>query len=143
MVKRTHLRSVATFLLILSVSVPVWANGPGRGGEPGPGGGARGAAAIGLLGQLIFPCPADCQSTANTCLSTADSDAISCIESACTTEITTAQTACGASRTSQDCRTAVAALHDCAASCLDMRTTAVTDCRDAASTCRSACTSGQ
>lgn len=143
-VKRLHLGTIATFLFLVAIALPVWANGPGRGGNPAMGGPhAGGPGAIGLLGQLIFPCPSDCLNTENSCSATADSTALSCIEDACATEISTAQTDCATQRASSDCRTAVTALRECAASCLDTRATSLGDCRDALDTCRAACGSAQ
>lgn len=128
--------------LALLVALPAWAHGrPGLGaGKPG---GERPPFAGGVLGQLIFPCPAACAETVDSCVATADAAAVDCVSSACPTEVTTAQTACAEVRSSEECRDAVAALRDCGETCLDTRSTAIQACRAALSDCRDACESAE
>jgi hypothetical protein len=144
MVRRNTWKStvgLATLFALIG-SAPVWAHGPERGefGPPGPIGMRPGGYPGGLLLQLVYPCQADCVSTARTCNDTADSDASSCVSAACPTEIQTTQSACAADHRAQACLDAVNALRTCAQSCLSTRQTALTNCRDALGVCRQACT---
>ena len=97
----------------------------------------------GVLDRLIFPCPAECEDTADACITAADSAAVTCAEAACASQITAAQTACTDSRTSQDCRNAVSVLRTCAGSCLDTHTSAVETCRSTLGDCLDACDTAQ
>ena len=70
MMKRRNGASIVSLLglLVLSATVPAVAHafpggGPGFGPHP-PGPGS-------VLDRLIFPCPGDCEDTANTCTSAA------------------------------------------------------------------------
>ena len=131
-----------TTLFALSVVVPVGARAFGRGGG-GPGFGGRAGGLGGLLERLLNPCRSDCRDTADDCSAAADSAALTCIDGACAAEVTTAQSACATERRSPDCRDAISALRECAATCLDTRTTAVTACHAALGDCLDACDSAQ
>jgi hypothetical protein len=145
----TNWKSMITVGAMLgsTLAVPVWAHGPGHGGigrgEPPVSQPAMPRPMVphvrGLLGQLIFPCPADCDDKARACYDAADSAALTCITGACGTEVSTAQAACEVDRGSQACRDAVTALHTCSASCLETRKTAITTCRTDLYSCRTAC----
>ena len=126
---------------VLGFAIPALANG--RHGGPEGGGPGLGLRSRGVLNQLIFPCQSDCAATAQTCNDTADSDAVTCISGACASDVSAAQTACQADSHAQACGTAVRALAECAASCLETRATALGVCRDALSECRDACESAQ
>ena len=112
--------------------------GSGRGGLRGipP---SRAGHPVGVLRELIYPCPAACNEIAKDCNETADTAALACVSDACPTEITAAQTACADDSRSDACQTAVTALRTCAATCLDTRATAITACRTALRTCADAC----
>lgn len=141
---RTQNRTMMIVLAILFVVTALPALAQGRHGfSLGGGGRAHAQHARGILGQLIFPCPAACADTARTCLDDADGAALTCVTGACSAEITTAQTACAEDRTSEDCEDAVEALSDCADTCLDTRADAVDVCRDTARDCRDACESDE
>ena len=133
---RTWIAAVSG-LLVLGLAVAAEAHGRGGfgGGFGGPGFPGSGA----LLGRLLFPCPAACRDTAESCTATADSAALTCVEGACAAEITAAQTACKDDRRSQACRDAVNGLRECADTCLNTRRTAVGACRDALGDCLDAC----
>jgi hypothetical protein len=133
---------IASTIFALIASTPAFAHG-GHGPGAGRPSGVRALHSRGVLGQLIFPCQAACTDTAQSCAESADSTATSCISSACPDEITAAQTACAADRSSDACESAVEALRDCAADCLDTRATAVGICRDALRDCNAACESDQ
>ncbi len=133
--------------LALTVAHPSWAR-PERHGVRGGGGIPKAALPRtahprGLLGQLIFPCPAACATAAESCHETAKDEALSCITGACASEIAAAQTACAADRTSDACEEAVDALDACADPCLDANAAAVDTCRDTLIDCRDACTSDE
>ncbi len=130
-------------VLALGLAVPAWAHGVAGLGSAARPSGLRELYAPGLLGQLLYPCQADCAAAAETCADGANSDALSCISSDCPTEIKTAQTACATSRSSSDCRTAVTALVQCADSCLTARSPAIATCHGTLNDCRSACQSAQ
>lgn len=136
----------ALALLMLGLTIPAGARGPGRGG-PGaaglPGPGPEGGFAGGVLEQLISPCRAGCLATARDCRDAAETSVLSCVQDVCATEITTAQSACATDRTSQSCQDAVSALRTCAQTCLETFHDAVTACRDALGVCRDTCDTTQ
>jgi hypothetical protein len=148
--KRIASLGMATVALgVLTLAAAQAHRGGGRPGfAPGSGIGVPGAEAEGghgrrpssLLRRLIFPCPAACSDTARTCGQTADETALSCIAGACASEVSAAQAACGPETPTETCRTAVNALRTCAASCLESRATARSECRTAAENCLDACT---
>jgi hypothetical protein len=151
MITRKNVRTmfVLAAVLTLVVAIPAWARGPSRAGfgvghmlRPG---GPKPVAPPprGLLGQLIYPCPAACFNTAKTCYEGADTDALACISAACATAIQTAQAACATDRRSEACRDAVSDLATCSDSCLDTRETTVRACREALNDCRAACDSAE
>ena len=139
-------RLAALAILSLALALPAWAHaGRGSLGRPGvsrpiP---PRNAHPRGLLGQLIFPCQADCADSAETCGETADSTALACILSACTAEVDAAQAACGADRSSDECLSAASALADCADACLETHADELGTCRDTLVDCRTACESDE
>ena len=134
---------VALSIVAMCAAAPALAHGGPGGPPPGRPSGIKALYSRGLLGQLIFPCEAECASTAETCAETAEAEALSCISSACPDEVTTAQTACGADRSSSDCKDAVAALYTCGSTCLTTHSTAVMACRTTQNDCRTACSSSE
>lgn len=124
-------------LLTLCMAATAFAQGR-RGATPPRGGGAPHSR--GVLGQLVFPCPAACADDARDCTESANDDAVSCIGTACPTEVTAAQDACTEDKRSEECKAAIGALAECADSCLDTYSTAVGACRTALGECREACT---
>jgi hypothetical protein len=138
--KKSSMLMVLAAALAVGVALPALARGPrGRGiSRPMQ---ARALHSHGLLGRLIFPCPADCVETTQDCLDTANTEALSCATDACGTEIAAAQAACGEDRSSDECEDAVDALADCADECLDTHADAVDVCRDTLRDCRDACES--
>jgi hypothetical protein len=124
--------------LALASAVPALARGPREHRIPKP---PRASTihARGLLGQLIFPCPAGCVSDAASCLEDANSTALSCISDACPTEVANAQSACAADRSSAECSDAVDALATCADGCLATRTDDIDACRNTLRDCRDVC----
>jgi len=129
---------VLSGLLVLTAALPALARGRGERAHVRAGL-ARTLHAHGLLGQLIFPCPAACVAEAKSCLDAADAAALTCIADSCTAEVDAAQVACSTNRSSSDCHEAVVALAECGADCLDIRAGAVSDCRSAQLECRDAC----
>jgi len=125
-------------LLVLAVALPALARGRGD-RDMARAGLARTLHSRGLLGQLIFPCPAACGADAKACLDDADAAALTCISDSCASEVDAAQTACTADRSSTDCRDAVRALAECGGDCLDARASAVSDCRSTQLECHDAC----
>lgn len=119
---------------------PAGAHGGGpRGGGFGEGGAGRPTRSSGLLRQLVFPCPAECRTTARECNEAADVEAQTCIAGACTTEVEAARTACAEDSEAAACRDAIAVLRTCAGDCLDARGTTITACREALSDCVDTC----
>jgi len=151
MITRKNLRTMFELAAVLTlvVAIPAWAHGPSRAGFgvghlPRPGGPKPIAPPPrGLLGQLIYPCPAGCFDTAEACYEGADAAALACISAACGTEIQMAQAACPTDRRSEACREAVSDLATCSDSCLDTRETTVRACREALNDCRDACDSAE
>ena len=125
----------AIFVMMLVPIGYAIAHGPGDGG---PGG--RMGRAPGVIRQLVFPCQAACQVTANGCSETAASTAIDCVTAACSSQITAAQDACASDATTDACHTAINTLRDCGSSCIDTERTSETTCRTALHDCVDACT---
>ena len=131
----------ALALLLVGLTLPVWAHGFPRGGpgQDGPRFGHGGPPFGGILGRLIYPCQAACFEGSRDCFETADSEALACITAPCSTEIAAAQSACASDRRAAACHDAVHALRDCGDSCLESRDSAFSACRATVDDCRSKC----
>jgi hypothetical protein len=139
--KKTSRLAVAG-LLVLTAALPALARGRSEHAHARAGL-ARTLHAHGLLGQLIFPCPAACGAEAKSCLDGADAAALTCISDSCPTAVDAAQSTCSADRSSTDCHDAIVALAACGVDCLDTRASAVSDCRRTQMECRDACSDDQ
>jgi hypothetical protein len=84
-------------------------------------------------------CLHDCQQTMRSCVSAAQVDFRMCQESTCAGEIDAFNRACAADRTSDACRAARRALHDCALGCRADYRTALQSCRATARECSAGC----
>lgn len=145
--KKTMILGIAMAMIGAASLATAHGPGGGPGGGRGPGMGgirpSRGERPVGILRQLVFPCPAACNDTAKDCNETAENAALACVSAACETEIGAAQTACADDLRADACKTAFADLRECAADCLDTQATAVRACRDALATCVDACDSAE
>lgn len=125
----------ALFVVMLGSVGPVLARGPG--GDGGPGG--RGGRFSGAIHQLVFPCAAACRAAADECREGVEATTLDCVAVACPSEVTAAQEACATDRTADTCRTAIDALRDCGAGCIDTDRTNHTVCRTVLHDCVDAC----
>jgi hypothetical protein len=132
----TNRALIATLSILALTALPAFARGPRGLARPGGPGALR---VPGLLGQLIFPCEAACGDDAESCSQSANDTAVSCVSDACATQVAAAQAACQADRRSSDCRTAVADLKTCGATCRETLSGSLADCRSALVDCHDAC----
>lgn len=136
----TITRTFTLVALAALLAAPAFAHGRGGGpGTPDRPGIPSVLHPRGLLGALIFPCPAGCDDDAETCADTAKDTALSCISGACPEQVTAAQTACTTDPRSNDCKTAAGALAACADTCLSDFASANSTCRQTLRDCREAC----
>lgn len=125
----------ALFVVMLGSVAPVLARGPGGGGGPG----GRGGRFSGAIHQLVFPCATACRAVDEECREGVEATTLDCVAVACPGEVTAAQEACASDRASDTCRTAIDALRDCGAGCLDTDRTNSTACRTVFHDCVDAC----